>query len=508
MSTVNPPASAGGAKGVVFWAILTTSLASFMAGLDNLVIITALPTIREKLGGSLTDLEWTVNAYTLSFAVLMMFGAALGDRFGRRRLFVLGLLLFTGASAAAALAPGINELIAFRAVQGAGAAIIMPLSVTLLTAAVPAEKRGTALGIWGAVNGLSIAAGPLVGGAIVEHLSWQWIFWLNVPIGLALAPISWRKLKESKVAHSRLDAVGTILASIGLFGIVLGLIKGHGDGWTSPVVLASLIGGVAVMGVFVVWENKTEHPMVPMRLFKIRAFTAINLAGTLMSVGMFGAIFLMTQFLQSIQGYSAMEAGVRLLAWTAMPMVVAPIGGMVSDKIGGKPVVTLGLAMMTGGMVYWAFILEPDVSYVAQLPSLMICGAGMALFYAPLMNLTMGSVKEEEQGIASGVTAATREVGAALGVALLASIFSANGGYASPQNFVDGLVPAMWVGAIGVALATLSMLIAPGKGKGAAPELAPVAERSAPVAPPKAAPGAPASGGKAPADKPAPASVR
>lgn len=491
MSSVNPSATGGGNKGVVFWAILTTSIASFMAGLDNLVIITALPTIKDKLGGSLTDLEWTVNAYTLSFAVLMMFGAALGDRFGRRKVFALGLLLFTAASAAAALAPGINELIVARAVQGAGAAIIMPLSVTLLTAAVPAEKRGTALGIWGAVNGLSVAAGPLVGGAIVENLSWQWIFWLNVPLGLVLAPVAMRKLAESSVAGSRLDAVGTALASLGLFGIVLGLVKGHGDGWTSPVVLTSIIGGVAVMVLFVVWENHTEHPMVPMRLFKIKAFTAINLAGALMSIGMFGAIFLMTQFFQSIQGYSAMEAGVRLLAWTAMPMVVAPLGGMISDRIGGKPVVTLGLAMMTAGMLWWAVILEPGTSYVAQMPSLMICGAGMALFYAPLMNLTMGSVAVHEQGIASGVTAATREVGAALGVALLASIFSANGGYASGQNFVDGLVPAMWVGAAAVAAATFSMLLAPGRKKGAP---AAAVAQSAPA--------------PEPADKPAPAPVR
>ncbi|MFD5451413.1 DHA2 family efflux MFS transporter permease subunit [Streptomyces sp. NPDC127100] len=491
MSTANPPSPGGGTKGTVLWAILVTGLASFMAGLDNLVIITALPTIKDELGGSLSDLEWTVNAYTLSFAVLMMFGAALGDRFGRRRVFGLGLLLFTAASAAAALAPGVGALIAARAVQGAGAAVIMPLSVTLLTVAVPPEKRGSALGIWGAINGLSIAAGPLVGGAVVEHLSWQWIFWLNVPIGLALAPLAFRKLGESRITDSRLDAVGTVLSGVGLFGIVLGLVKGHEEGWTSALVLGSLIGGAAVMAVFVAWENTTDRPMVPMRMFRNRAFTGINLAGVLMSVGMFGAIFLMTQFLQNIQGYSAMDAGVRLLAWTAMPMVVAPIGGMISDRIGGKPVVTLGLAMMTAGMAYWAFVLEPDVSYVEQLPSLMICGAGMALFYAPLMNLTMGSVAEHEQGIASGVTAATRELGAAFGVALLASIFSANGGYASPQNFVDGLVPAMWVGAVAVALATVAMLVVPGR-------------RAAPAAP---APGTPESA-PAPAEQAPPAAVR
>ncbi len=479
MSTVNAQPGGATKKGMVFWAVLITSLASFMAGLDNLVIITALPTIREKLGGGLSDLEWTVNAYTLSFAVLMMFGAALGDRFGRRKLFTLGLLLFTGASAAAALAPGINELIAARAVQGAGAAILMPLSLTLLTAAVPADKRGAALGIWGAVNGLSIAGGPLVGGTIVEHLSWQWIFWLNVPIGLALAPLALRKLAESKVAGSRLDVLGTVLASVGLFGIVLGLIKGNGDGWTAPLVLTGLIGGGVVMVLFVVWENYTETPMLPMKMFRAKAFTAINLSGTLMSVGMFGSIFLITQFFQTIQGYSAMEAGIRMLAWTAMPVVVAPIGGMISDKVGGKPVVVVGLAMMTAGMAYWAFVLSPTVSYVDQVPALMVCGAGMALFYAPLMNLTMDSVQLHEQGIASGVTAATREVGAALGVALLSSVFSANGGYASAKNFTDGLIPAMWLGAAAVGVATVAMLFAPGRRKSAT---------SAPVATETAAP--------------------
>jgi EmrB/QacA subfamily drug resistance transporter len=482
MSTVNPPVVGSGAKKTVFWAILVTSVASFMAGLDNLVIITALPTIKDKLSGSLSDLEWTVNAYTLSFAVLMVFAAAVGDRFGRRKVFSLGLLVFTAASAAAALAPGINELIAARAVQGAGAAIVMPLSVTLLTSAVPAEKRGAALGIWGAVNGLSIAAGPLVGGAIVEHLAWQGIFWLNVPIGLALAPIAYFKLNESRISGSRLDIVGTVLVSLGLLGIVLGLVKGNADGWTSGQVLGPMIGGAALLVLFVFWENKTEHPMVPMRMFRIRAFAAINLSGLLMSVGMFGAIFLMTQFLQNIQGYSAMGAGVRLLAWTAMPMVVAPIAGMVSDRIGGKPVVALGLALMTAGLVYWALVLSPHVSYVAQLPSLLICGAGMAMFYAPLMNLTMGSVAEHEQGIASGVTAATREVGAALGIALLASVFSANGSFASAHSFVGGLVPAMWVGAASVAAGTLAMLFSPGRAKGSgAPSAAVAAAGQEPV---------------------------
>ncbi|MEU4996479.1 DHA2 family efflux MFS transporter permease subunit [Streptomyces sp. NPDC021622] len=458
--------SAGkGTKGTVGWAVLVTGVASFMAGLDNLVIVTALPTIREELGGSLQDLEWTVNAYTLSFAVLMMLGAAVGDRFGRRKIFVVGLLLFTGASAAAAVAPGINELVAARAVQGAGAALIMPLSLTLLTAAVPAEKRGAMLGIYGAINGLSIAGGPLAGGLIVEHLSWQWIFWVNVPVGLVFAPFALRKLAESRGPAARLDVTGTVLVSVALFGIVLGLVEGNSSGWTSPLVLGGLVGGAAVLVGFVVWELRSREPMLPMGMFRNRAFSAINAGGILMAVGMFGTIFLVTQFMQNVQGFGPLEAGVRMLAWTAMPVLVAPFAGIVSDRTGGRPVVVLGLILMTIGLAWFALLLEPDTGFAAQLPAFMLCGAGMACFYAPLMNLTMSTVRVEEHGIASGATAATREVGAALGVALLASVFSANGGYASRQHFVDGLIPALWVASAALALAAVAMLFTP---KGAA----------------------------------------
>jgi EmrB/QacA subfamily drug resistance transporter len=472
MTTVNldepvaPAPSLNPAGSRAIWTVVIAALASFMAGLDNLVVVTALPTIRIRLGGSLQALEWTVNAYTLSFAVLMIMAAALGDRFGRRKVFVVGLLIFTAASAAAASAPGIGELVAARAFQGAGAAAIMPLSLTLLTAAVPAQKRGAALGIYGAVSGLSVAAGPLVGGLIVQHLSWQWIFWVNVPVGLVVAPLALRGLTESRGPRGRLDLVGTLLVSLGLLGLLVGLIGANAKGWTSPAVYGPISVGLVLLAVFVWWEGRAKAPMLPLRMFRGRdgrGFAAVNAGGLLMSLGMYGVIFLTTQFFQTFQGYTPMQAGIRMLAWTAAPAVAAPIGGIVSDRVGAKRVVVTGLAAMFAALVYWALIIDPKASYVAQLPALVLNGAGMGLFYAPLMNLTMETVQVERQGIAAGVSAATRELGAALGVAVLAAVFSGFGGYGSPRQFVDGLEPAMWTGAAALAAATVAMLLIPAR---------------------------------------------
>ena len=460
---MNQPAAR---RGSAAWALVITSVAGFMAALDNLVVTTALPSIREDLGGALHDLEWTVSAYTLTFAVLLMFGAALGDRFGRRRLFLAGLAVFTGASAAAALAPGIDALIAARAVQGVGAAIMMPLTLTLLTAAVPAARRGMAYGIWGAVNGLAVASGPLIGGSLTEHVSWQWIFWLNVPLGLALLPLARLRLAESFGTGARLDAVGTLLASGGLFGIVYGLIRGPIDGWTGATVLTGLISGGALLAGFVHHGIRAKAPMLPMRLFRSRAFSGINAASLLMFLGMFGSIFLLSQYMQGVLGYSPTEAGLRMLPWTGMPMIVAPIAGYLSDRIGGRPVVAAGLALQALGLAWFALVVTPDVSYAAQLPALIVSGIGMALYFAPAANLVMSSVRPSEQGIASGANNALREVGGALGVAVMASIFAAQGGYGSARQFVDGLEPALWVGAGMVALGAVASLFIPGRKAG------------------------------------------
>ncbi|MFF7332749.1 DHA2 family efflux MFS transporter permease subunit [Streptomyces sp. NPDC090306] len=465
-------------RGSVGWALVITSVAGFMAALDNLVVTTALPSIRKDLGGALDDLEWTVSAYTLTFAVLLMFGAALGDRFGRRRLFLVGITIFTGASAAAAMAGGIDSLIAARAVQGVGAAIMMPLTLTLLTAAVPAARRGMAFGIWGAVNGLAVASGPLIGGSLTEHVSWHWIFWLNVPLGLALLPLARLRLAESHGSGAPLDLVGTLLASGGLFGIVYGLVRGPADGWSDSVVLTSLFAGGALLAGFVLHGSRAANPMLPMRLFRSRAFAGINAASLLMFLGMFGSIFLLSQYLQGVQGYSPTEAGLRMLPWTGMPMLVAPIAGILSDRIGGRPVVTTGLFLQALGLGYMAFAATTDPSYAVQLPGLIISGVGMALYFAPASNLVMSSVLPREQGIASGANNALREVGGALGIAVMSSIFAAQGGYQSAQSFVDGLRPALLTGAGFVVLAAVATLAIPSRRPGAGTPAAEGADRA------------------------------
>jgi EmrB/QacA subfamily drug resistance transporter len=448
-------------RALTLWTFVVTSVAVFMVSLDNLVVTTALPVIKADLGASLSGLEWTVNAYTLTFAVLLLTGAALGDRFGRKRMFLVGLALFTVGSAAAALAPSIEWLIAARALQGVGGAIVTPLTLTILSGAVSPARRGMALGIWGGVSGLAVALGPVVGGAIVEGLSWQWIFWLNVPIGLVLLPIAWSRLSESRGSNRSLDLPGLGLASAGLFGIVWGLVRGNEHGWTSPGVLAPIIAGAVLLGAFVLWERGAREPMVPLRFFRSRAFSAANLTSLLMSFGMFGAIFLLAQFFQVVQGYSPLAAGIRTLPWTAMPIVVAPIAGMLSDRIGARPLLVAGMALMAGGLGWVAAIASPTTPYLEMVPALVISGIGMSLYFAPVANLVLSTVRRSEEGKASGVNNTVREVGGVFGVAALASVFSAAGSYFSPQAFVDGMVPALWVGAAAVALAGVAAVLIP-----------------------------------------------
>jgi len=426
-----------------------------MATLDNLVVTTALPVIRKDLGAGITDLEWTVNAYTLTFAVLLLSGAALGDRFGRRRLFVIGLGIFTLASAAAALAPSVEALIAARAAQGVGGAIVTPLTLTILSAAVPPEKRGVALGAWGGISGLAVAIGPLVGGAVTEGIAWQWIFWLNVPIGLVLAPLARRRLSESHGPYTRLDLSGLALASAGLLGIVWGLVRGNQVGWGSTEIVGALLAGAAFVSAFVVWERRASAPMLPMRFFRNRTFTLTNTASLLMFFGMFGSIFLFVQFFQTVQGYSPLQAGLRFLPWTAMPIFVAPIAGALSDRIGGARIMAVGLSLQAIGLGWIAAVSTPTVPYSELVAPFVLAGIGMALFFAPVANVILGAVRSEEEGQASGANNAIRELGGVFGVAVLASIFSSYGGYGTGPQFVDGLTPAIWVGAVIVATAAL-----------------------------------------------------
>jgi EmrB/QacA subfamily drug resistance transporter len=440
-----------------------TSLALFMVSLDNLVVTTALPVIRESLGASLSQLEWTVNAYTLTFAVLLLTGAALGDRFGRKRVFTGGVALFTAGSAFAALAPSGDTLVIARAIQGVGAAIVTPLTLTILSAAVPAERRGLALGAWGAIAGLAIALGPVVGGAIVEGLSWQWIFWLNVPLGITLVPLAALLLRESFGPDGALDIPGLGLASGGLFALVWALIHGNESGWTSPEILAAFGAAAVLLAGFVGWEARASNPMLPLRFFRSRAFSAANGVSILMSFGLFGSIFLLAQFFQLVQGYTPLQAGLRTLPWTLMPMFVAPIAGVLSDRIGGRPLLVTGMALMALGLAWIAAVATPTVEYLVLVPAFVIAGIGMSLFFAPTANLVLSAVRPEEEGRASGVNNTIREIGGVFGVAVLASVFAANGSYASPQAFVDGLVPAVWVGAAAAALGSVIALAIPGR---------------------------------------------
>ncbi|HET7759756.1 MAG TPA: MFS transporter [Gaiellaceae bacterium] len=442
----------------LLWTFAISSVALFMTTLDNLVVTTALPVIHKDLHASLSGLEWTVNAYTLTFAVLLITGAALGDRFGRRRMFVIGLSIFTAGSAAAALAPSIDVLIVARAVQGLGGAIVLPLTLTILSAAVPAERRGLVLGAWGGISGLAVAMGPLVGGAVVEGISWQWIFWLNVPIGLVLIPLAYFRLRETHGPNDALDLPGVGLASAGLFGIVWGLVRGNQVGWGSPEIVGSLVLGFLVLGLFLLWELRAEAPMLPLRFFRNRTFSAANTASFLMFFGMFGSIFLLAQFFQTVQGYSPLQAGLRVLPWTAMPIFVAPIAGALSDRIGGRPLMATGLALQAVGLGWIAFVSTPTVAYSELVTPFILSGVGMALYFAPVANVVLSAVKPEEEGQASGANNAIRELGGVFGVAVLASVFAHYGGYGSGQSFVDGLTPAIYVGAALVAAGAVAAL--------------------------------------------------
>jgi EmrB/QacA subfamily drug resistance transporter len=444
------------------WTFVITTIALFMVVLDNLVVSTAIPAIRTNLDASLEELEWTINAFTLSFAVFLLTGAALGDRYGRKLVFILGVGIFTIGSAAAALAPSADALIAARALQGIGGAIVTPLTLTLLSAAVPPERRGVALGAWSGIAGLAVAMGPLVGGAVVEGISWQWIFWINVPVGLGLLALS-TQLEESYGPDKALDLPGLGLVSAGAFGVVWGLIHGNSGGWTSPEVLGPIVGGLALLFAFVAYEKRAAEPMLPMRFFRNRAFAAANGASLLMYFGMFGSIFLLVQFFQTAQGYGPLEAGLLLLPWTAIELFLAPLTGALSDRIGGRLLLAGGLALQAAGLAWIAAVSTETVGYESLVVPFVLSGIGMAMFFAPVANVVLSAVRPEEEGKASGANNAIREVGGVLGVAVLASIFGGAGGYESPSTFIDGMVPALWVGAAVVAVGAVVGALIPRK---------------------------------------------
>ncbi|GAB2566002.1 MFS transporter [Paractinoplanes abujensis] len=438
--------------------LAAVGIPTFMVTLDNLVVSTALPVIRTDLNASLADLQWFVNAYTLPFAAFLLTAAALGDRLGRRRMFIAGLVVFTLASAAAALSAEAWQLTAARAVQGLGGAAVAPLALTLLAEAVPGRLRTAAVGIWGGISGLGVAVGPVVGGAVVEGLDWHWIFWLNVPIGVVAVVLALTVLGESRGGARRLDPLGLLLSAAGMLLVIWGVVDGPERGWTSGRILAMLIGGGALLAAFVLWQARNPHPMLPLRLFRSRGFSLVNTVTLTFSAGAFGSVFLLAQFFQVVQGLSPLDAGLRTLPWTAAPMIVAPLAGLFGDRIGQRALIFTGQLFLAAGVLWIALATSTTVTYGSLITAFLLAGIGMGLTFAPISTVALASVTEQDRGVASGVNNTIREAGVAAGVAVLASIFSSYGGYTSLQSFVDGLRPAVVVGAAIVAAGALVAL--------------------------------------------------
>jgi EmrB/QacA subfamily drug resistance transporter len=429
------------------WVLVLTGIGSLMVALDTLVVATALPAIRVDLHASLEELEWTVNAYNLTFAVLLMTGAALGDRLGRRRLYASGLALFAAASAACALAPDASWLIAARTLQGVGGAMIVPLGLALLSAAFPPERRGTAIGIFSAVTGLAVASGPFIGGLVVEGIDWEWIFWLNVPVGLLAIPFVLTRIEESFGSDTGLDLVGLVLITASALGIVWGLVRGNPAGWSSPEVVGTIAIGAVLLVAFVLWEWRTRQPMLPLSLFRNRAFSAGNAAIFCVFAALFAAVFFYAQLLQTGLGYGPLETGVRLLPWTGTFLLVAPGAGALADRIGERPLMTIGLVIQAAGMLWLVRVVEPGVSYLSLVPPFVVAGVGVSLAIPAGQNAVVASVSKGAIGKAAGINSTMRGLGGVFGIAVAAAVFAEAGSYAAPQAFVDGFKPAIVVAA-------------------------------------------------------------
>jgi EmrB/QacA subfamily drug resistance transporter len=434
------------------WVLVLTGLGSLMAALDTLVVAAALTTIRVDLGASVEELEWTVNAYNLSFAVLMITAAALGDRYGRRRLYATGLGLFAAASAACALAPDVGWLIAARALQGVGAALILPLGLALLSASFPPERRGAAIGIFSAITGLAVASGPLVGGAVVEGLAWEWVFWLNVPIGLAAIPLVLTKMRESFGGDTGLDIPGLALVSGGALGLVWGLVRGNAAGWGSAEVVGTLAAGALLFVAFVAWERRAREPMLPLDLFRSRSFSAGNAAMFFTFASLFSAVFFFAQLLQTGLGHGALDTGLRLIPWTVTFLTVAPVAGTLADRVGERPFMVGGLLLQAVGMGWIALIAEPGLSYGEFVVPAVVAGIGVSMAIPSAQASVVGSVELEAVGKAAGAGSMMRELGGVFGIAIVVAVFAGAGSYASQTAFLDGFAAAIAVAA-GLSLA-------------------------------------------------------
>ena len=463
-----------------WWTLVAVSFGLFMIMLDNTIVNVALPTIQSSLHLQISELEWVVTGYALTFGALMLTGGKLADLMGRRRIFVVGLVIFTVSSLACGLADEASLLIGARVVQGVGAALMNPATLSIIVATFPARQRGTAIGIWAGVSALALAIGPLVGGVIAERLSWSWIFFINVPVGVLGVAAAYLFIDESRDTsqEQRPDVPGLVTSTVGLFALSYALIEANNYGWTSTRILISFGIAAVSLAAFVVLEHFQRLPMLELGLFRNRGFAGANTVMLLVGLAMFGVFFYVSLYVQRVIGYSPIEAGASFLPWTVLIIILAPMAGRLSDRIGPRPLVVGGMIVITGSLLIFAS-LGADATFWNLLPAMILGGVGMSGAMAPVTAAAMQSVRPDKAGVGSAVLNSMRQVGGSLGIAIMGAIVAASAapGEADPSAFLRGFHHALITAA---ALTVLGALIAaftlPGRPRREAERAAALAE--------------------------------
>jgi EmrB/QacA subfamily drug resistance transporter len=432
-----------------WWTLAAVSFGLFMIMLDNTVVNVALPAIQEDLGTGLSELQWIVTGYALTFAALMLIGGKLADAYGRRLIFVIGIVIFTGASLWCGLADSGNMLIAARVVQGAGAALMNPATLSIIAATFPPKERGMAIGIWAGTAALALAIGPLVGGLLTEHLSWHWIFFVNVPVGIVAIAASFLLITESRDdTHESLDLPGLGTSALGLFALTYGLIEANAYGWTSARIVGSFVVAAVALASFVQIERRRRSPMLDLSLFRSGTYAGANVSMLLVALAMFGIFFFVSLYMQNILGYSAVQAGAAFLPMTVLIILVAPFAGKASDKYGSRWLMTIGMVLLGVQLLYLSQM-SADATFWNLLPGFIVGGFGMAMTMTPTAAAATRAVPVEKSGVGSAVLNAMRQVGGSLGVALMGAIVAAQTkGNPSVDGFMAGFERALIVAAL------------------------------------------------------------
>lgn len=452
--------------------VAAASVPMFMATLDNLVMTNALPVLHTQLGASVEELQWFVNAYTLAFASAILIASALGDRFGRRTVFIAGIAVFGIGSVLAALSTDPGQLIAARALQGFGGAGVMPLSLALIAGGVAAERRPLAIGLWGGISGLGVAVGPLVGGAVMEGWNWQAIFWINVPVAIVAIPLALFALNNDFGARARIDVVGAILAAVGVLALVHAIVRGNDDGWSSVGVVTELVAGTVLLAAFLMWQARAKSPLIPLRLFRDRSFSLTNVVGFAFSFGTFGAVFILIQYMQVVQGSTPLEAALQTTPWTLAPMFVAPLAGIIAPRVGTRALMLTGLLLQAVALGWIGMTLSADLDYIQLVTPFILAGVGMGLVFAPSATALLATLGVVDHAKASGVNSTVREIGIALGTAVMTAIFVGAGGELQPGLYVDAARPAVLTGSLVLfAGAILAIWLPAGRAQRMTPEM-------------------------------------